>query len=183
MSGFSGAGTKAGQVDADGVPTTIPKVTLESLGGGVKPYSLTDHIHEREASFHLSTLNKNEAFKIAFVPNVSPWFSGILSVLSAPLKQEMRASEVRELYEAMYGREKLLRVQNDVVQLKDIEGHHGWTVGGIQVHSSGRRVVVTGGLDNLLKGAATQCVQNLNLSLGLDEFAGIPLEASTVDGA
>ncbi|KAG8853816.1 hypothetical protein FRB96_007956 [Tulasnella sp. 330] len=183
MSGFSGAGTKAGQVNADGVPTTLPKVTAESLGGGVKPYSLTDHIHEREAGFHLSTLMDSSAasdFKVAFIPNVAPWFSGIVSVLSAPLIQPMRASDVKELYEEMYKGEKLVRIQKDVVELRDVEGQHGWTVGGIQVHSSGLRVVVTGGLDNLLKGAATQCVQNLNLSLGLGEYAGIPTEASTM---
>ncbi|KAG8998294.1 hypothetical protein FRB94_006950 [Tulasnella sp. JGI-2019a] len=186
MSGFSGAGTKAGQVDANGVPTTLPKVTAESLGGGVKPYSVTDHIHEREAAFQLSNLmdpSASSEFKVAFIPSVAPWFSGIISVLSAPLKETMRASDVRELYEKMYGGEKLIQIKNDIVELRDVEGKHGWTVGGIQVHSGGKRVVVTGGLDNLLKGAATQCVQNLNLSLGLDEYEGIPIESSTVDGA
>lgn len=54
MSGYSGAGTNAGQVDAEGRSNIIPKVTLQSLGGGVKAYSVTDHIHEREAASHLS---------------------------------------------------------------------------------------------------------------------------------
>ncbi|KAG8895107.1 hypothetical protein FRB99_000764 [Tulasnella sp. 403] len=96
----------------------------------------------------------------------------------------MKATDVKELYEERYGNEKLITIGKDVVELSQIEGKHGWRVGGIQVHSSGKRVVVTGGLDNLLKGAATQCVQNLNLSLGLDEYAGIPTEGheSTVDG-
>ena len=44
------------------------------------------------------------------------------------------------------------------------------------MHSSGERVVIVGVIDNLLKGAATQCMQNLNLALGLDEFAGIPMD-------
>lgn len=135
----------AGQLDKDGVPMTISKVTPESLGGGVKPYSLTDHIHEREAGYQLSSLMSSDAgdFKVAFVPSVAPWFSGIVSVVSAPLKDTMRASSVRELYEKMYGNERLIRIQKDVVQLRDVEGQHGWTVGGFQVHSSGRRVVVT----------------------------------------
>ncbi|KAG8959980.1 hypothetical protein FRC03_007244 [Tulasnella sp. 419] len=181
ISGYSGAGTKAGQVDESGLPTTVAKVTAESLGGGVKTYSLTDHIHEREAGHHLSSLlppGSNAQFKLAFTPSVAPWFSGIISVLSAPLKDsKLRASDIKQLYSERYKGEPLLNVSNlnDVVELRDIEGKHGWRVGGIQVHSSGKRVVVTGGLDNLLKGAATQCVQNLNLSLGLDEFAGIPV--------
>lgn len=109
----------------------------------------------------------------------------------------MRAEEVRKLYEEMYKGEKLLKVQKEIPEVADASGKHGWTVGGFQVHSSGKRAVVVvsllsqspdvsqsltsrndlqATLDNLLKGAATQCMQNLNLSLGLDEFAGIPLE-------
>ncbi|KAA1477935.1 acetylglutamate kinase ARG6 [Dentipellis sp. KUC8613] len=177
MSGYSGAGTLAGATDPDGRPTTIPKVTPQSLGGGVKPYALTDHIHEREAGTHLSTLlGGAEPMKVAFIPNVAPWFSGIISVLSMPLSHSIPAKELKELYEEKYAGEKLIRVQNNVVELKDIEKKQGWVVGGFQVHSQGDRAVVTGGLDNLLKGAATQCLQNLNLALGYDEYAGIPLE-------
>ena len=144
LSGYSGAGTKAGQLDSEGRPTTLPKVSAESLGGGVKSYSLTDHIHEREAGYHLSHLpGAPDGFKVAFIPNISPWFSGIISVVSAPLKDRMTANAVKELYENTYKGEGLIRVGTDVVQLKDVEGKHGWKVGGIQVHSSGKRVVVT----------------------------------------
>ncbi|KAG9118880.1 hypothetical protein FRC07_006390 [Ceratobasidium sp. 392] len=174
VSGYSGAGTQAGQKDSDGRPTTVPKVSSKSLKGGIKPYSLTDHIHEREAGHHLSSLSSTGEVKVAFVPSVAPWFSGILSVASLPLKDTMRASDVKGLYEAKYGSERLVSIKDSVVELGDVQGKHGWVVGGVQVHSSGKRVVVTGGLDNLLKGAATQCVQNLNLSLGYDELAGVP---------
>jgi N-acetyl-gamma-glutamyl-phosphate reductase/acetylglutamate kinase len=141
MSGYSGAGTKAGQKAPDGRSTTIPKTGLDVLKGGVLPYALTDHIHEREASTHLSTLI-DHPLKIAFIPNVAPWFSGIISVLSAPLKKEFRAAEVKEMYLEKYEGEKLIKVSSDVVRLEDVEGYHGWRVGGIQVHSGGRRVVV-----------------------------------------
>ncbi|KAG9119413.1 hypothetical protein FRC07_005569 [Ceratobasidium sp. 392] len=174
VSGYSGAGTQAEQKDSDGRPTTVPKVSSESLNGGIKPYSLTDHIHEREAGHHLSSLSSTGEVKVAFVPSVAPWFSGILSVASLPLKDTMRASDVKGLYEQKYGSERLVGIKDSVVELGDVQGKHGWVVGGVQVHSSGKRVVVTGGLDNLLKGAATQCVQNLNLSLGYDELAGVP---------
>lgn len=176
VSGYSGAGTIAGPNTTEGRPTTVPKVTAESLMGGIRPYSLTDHIHEREAGFHLSRLfNGSNGVKLAFVPSVAPWFSGILSVLSMPLGQKLTAKDVRDLYEEKYGGEKLVTIKKDVPVLSDVENHHGWTVGGFQVHSQGDRVVTVGGLDNLLKGAATQCVQNLNLALGYDEFTGIPL--------
>lgn len=99
------------------------------------------------------------AFELAFVPNVAPWFAGIISVLTAPLAQSMRASEVLELYQQKYAGERLLEVGTAVPDVRDIEGKHGWKMGGVQVHSSGKRVVVVGALDNLLKGAATQCMQ------------------------
>ena len=57
----------------------------------------------------------------------------------------MRFSEIKELYEEKYGKEKmvtLLEGGKGVVDVRDVEGKHGWTMGGIQVHSDGKRVVV-----------------------------------------
>ncbi|KAJ8082418.1 hypothetical protein PM082_008273 [Marasmius tenuissimus] len=173
LSGYSGAGTVP-STDPDGRPVSLPKVTAESLAGGVKPYSLTDHIHEREAGHHLSSLSNGSSIKLAFIPAVTPWFSGIISTLSMPLSEKLSARDIISLYEKKYGGEKLVTIKKEVPALLDIADQHGWVVGGVQVHSEGDRVVVVGGLDNLLKGAATQCLQNLNLALGYDEYAGIP---------
>ncbi|KAL7421255.1 hypothetical protein Q5752_004140 [Cryptotrichosporon argae] len=177
VSGFSGAGTKSGEKDADGRPKTVPKISAEDLRGGVRPYALTDHIHEREASTHLSSLFPSPTdFSLSFIPNVAPWFSGIISVLNAPLSQSLRASEIYDLYAEKYAGEKLVKIIKTVPDVRDVEGVHGWRMGGVQVHSGGKRVVVVGALDNLLKGAATQCLQNLNLALGYDELAGVPAD-------
>lgn len=178
LSGYSGAGTIPA-TDPDGRPTSSPKVTPESLKGGVKPYSLTDHIHEREAAHHLSELlpANTAPIKVAFIPSVAPWFSGIISTVSIPLNGKLTAREVVALFEEKYKHDKLVRIIKEVPQLHQIENKHTWTVGGFQVHSEGDRVVIVGGLDNLLKGAATQCIQNLNLALGYDEYAGIPINA------
>jgi N-acetyl-gamma-glutamylphosphate reductase len=172
ISGYSGAGTVSGPNDEKtGRPTTVAKVTPESLGGAIKPYALTDHIHEREAGRHLSTLlaganGQGEArdVKVAFTPSVAPWFSGILAVASIPLttpsgSKGLSARDVRELFEAQYANERLVRLTREVPVLGDVEGKHGFVVGGFQVSADGSRVVVSGGLDNLLKGAATQCLQ------------------------
>lgn len=150
ISGYSGAGTKKGN---------DPKVTPEDLKHCVKPYSLTDHIHEREAGFQLSTIAP-EPLQVAFVPSVAPWFSGIIATASIPLKTTMTSGQVHQLFEEKYAGEKLVRWQRaGVPQVWEIEGKHGWIGGGLQVHSDGRRVVAVGVLDNLLKGAATQCLQ------------------------
>ncbi|TIA88531.1 hypothetical protein E3P99_02558 [Wallemia hederae] len=174
MSGYSGAGTKTGEKDSNGVPVTLPKIDDVALGGACKPYALTDHIHEREAGFHLSKLGAG-GVNVAFTPVVGPWFQGIVSVASVPLEKDIRAADVRKLYEDKYQNEKLVKFVSETPTIPDIAGKHGWIGGGIQVHSKGERVVVVGALDNLLKGAATQCMQNLNIALGLDEYASIPV--------
>ncbi|KAH7890235.1 hypothetical protein F5I97DRAFT_1833711 [Phlebopus sp. FC_14] len=183
VSGYSGAGTVPGPPEANGRPATLPKVKPESLQGGVRPYALTDHIHEREAGHHLAGLLPGSSpakqdMQLAFIPICGPWFSGIISTLSMPLSQQLTARDVKALYADKYAGEKLVRIKDNgnVPVLGEIENKHGWIMGGVQVHSKGERVVVVGGLDNLLKGAATQCVQNLNLALGYDEYAGIPID-------
>lgn len=157
VSGYSGAGTRT---------RTEPKVSPESLGGGIRAYALTDHIHEREASTHLG-------HRVAFTPAVAPWFSGIIAAASIPLRMRLSARDIKRLYLERYADEPLITVGDAVPEIGDVAGRPGFVVGGFQVHSSGDRAVVVGALDNLRKGAATQCVQNLNLALGLDEYAGI----------
>lgn len=147
LSGYSGAGTITA-TSPDGQPTTAPKVNPARLGGGVKVYSLTDHIHEREASYHLSWLQPNESkVNVHFTPAVTPWFSGIISTLSFPLAPgtKVSARDVVQLYKEFYAGEKLVRVKEPdegVVELKEVEGNQGFVVGGVQVSSQGDRVVV-----------------------------------------
>jgi hypothetical protein len=132
----------------DSRPRFTPICSLTAQGpsdlrGGIRPYALTDHIHERESAFRLSTLPSSPSpFSLAFVPNVAPWFSGIISVLTAPLNQSMRASNVVELYEQQYSGERMCIVGKGVPDVTEAEGRHGWRMGGVQVHSSGKRVVV-----------------------------------------
>ena len=63
-------------------------------------------------------------------------------VMSAPLTKKVAAKDVKALYEEMYKGEGLVKLKNEVPLLGDVEGKHGWTVGGFQVHSEGDRVVV-----------------------------------------
>lgn len=149
VSGYSGAGTVLAQTP-DGQPISNPKVPPESLGGAIRPYSLTDHVHEREAGRHLSRLLPGlnlhskgvESVQVAFVPVIAPWFSGIICTLSMPLASKATAADIRALYEERYKDESLVRVQAGVPSLADISGNHGAVIGGVQVHSEGERVVV-----------------------------------------
>ncbi|KAK4982860.1 Protein arg-6, mitochondrial [Elasticomyces elasticus] len=157
VSGYSGAGTKPS-----------PKNDVKNLTDNLIPYSLTDHIHEREISAQLGR-------EIAFIPHVAVWFAGIHHTISLPLAHKMASRDVRELYQDRYEREPLVRITGESPLVKNIGGKHGVEIGGFAVHSSGLRAVVNVTIDNLLKGAATQCLQNMNLALGYDEYQGIPI--------
>jgi len=84
---------------------------------------------------------------------------GFQHTISIPLKQEMKSRDVRQLYQDRYAGERLIKIIGESPLVKNIAGKHGVEVGGFAVHSSGRRVVVNATIDNLLKGAATQCLR------------------------
>lgn len=156
VSGYSGAGTKPS-----------PKNDVKNLENNLIPYSLTDHIHEKEISRQLGT-------DVAFIPHVAVWFQGIHHTISIPLSRTMTSRDIRNLYQDRYAGEKLVKITGESPLVKNISGKHGVEIGGFAVHSSGKRVVVNATIDNLLKGAATQCLQNMNLALGYGEYDGIP---------
>ncbi|KAK4634910.1 hypothetical protein CLAFUW4_00682 [Fulvia fulva] len=158
VSGYSGAGTKPS-----------PKNDVQVLTDNLIAYSLTDHIHEREISTQLGR-------EIGFIPHVAVWFQGIHHTISLPLAEKMASRDVRQLYQDRYDKEKLIKITGESPQVKHIAGKHGVEIGGFAVHSSGKRAVINVTIDNLLKGAATQCLQNMNLALGYAEYEGIPLE-------
>jgi N-acetyl-gamma-glutamyl-phosphate reductase len=78
-----------------------------------------------------------------------------------------------DLYRQRYAHEPLIRVADTAPWVSRIAGKAGVEIGGFTVSSDGRRVVIVSTLDNLLKGAASQALQNLNLAFGLDEFDGL----------
>ncbi|KAH6982297.1 putative acetylglutamate kinase [Ilyonectria sp. MPI-CAGE-AT-0026] len=157
VSGFSGAGTKKS-----------PKNDETLLKDNLLPYSLTGHIHEREISHHLGATT-------AFIPHVASWFRGIQLTINIPLSKEMTSREIRQIYQDRYASEKLVKVVGEAPYVKSIQNKHGVEVGGFAVDDTGKRVVVCATIDNLNKGAATQCLQNMNLALGYDEYQGIPI--------
>ncbi|KAH3687695.1 hypothetical protein WICPIJ_001318 [Wickerhamomyces pijperi] len=156
VSGYSGAGTKPS-----------PKNDIKFLSNNLIPYSLTDHIHEREISVQLGT-------EVAFSPHVAQWFQGISHTINIPLKEPLTSRDIRNIYQETYQDEQLIQVSGEAPLVKDISGKHGVVVGGFAVNSKQNRVVVVATIDNLLKGAATQCLQNINLALGYGEYEGIP---------
>lgn len=163
VSGYSGAGT-----------TPSPKNDPHCLGDNLMPYTLTNHIHEREATRHLG-------HQVAFTPHVASWFQGIHLTATGYLSPKANgqfpsAEEVAEVYEEYFREEPLVEVYKDLNSMphvRDIMFQHGVKVGGFDVDPRTGRVVMISLIDNLLKGAATQALQNINIALGKNELLGI----------
>nr|WP_295378140.1 N-acetyl-gamma-glutamyl-phosphate reductase [Pseudoxanthomonas sp.] len=158
VSGYSGAGT-----------TPSDKNNIELLRDNLMPYALTDHMHEREVSRHLGV-------PVEFMPHVAPHFRGITMTVNLYLQQAVRIEDMRGLYRQRYAGEPLIRVLDDAPWVSRIAGRHGVELGGFTLAPGGKRMVVVATLDNLLKGAATQAMQNLNTAFGFDELESIPMD-------
>ena len=155
VSGYSGAGSAPG-----------PRNYQARLSDNLMPYKLVGHNHEREATRHLG-------LPIRFMPHVHPAFRGLLVTAHIPLGRAMSQNEIRARFEAHYGDEPLIEIRDEIPELKDGAGHPGVILGGFETSEDGLNAVVIAAEDNLLKGAAVQAVQNLNLALALPEFAGL----------
>lgn len=158
VSGYSGAGT---------APSDKNDVGL--LRDNLMPYALADHMHEREVSRQLRV-------PVEFMPHVAPHFRGITMTVNLWLSQPMDVGAVRQRYREHYAGEPLIEVVDQAPWVSRIAGRHGVQIGGFTVAPGGRRVVLVATLDNLLKGAATQAMQNINLALGFEELTAIPLD-------
>jgi N-acetyl-gamma-glutamyl-phosphate reductase/acetylglutamate kinase len=156
VSGYSGAGTKPS-----------PKNDPVRLADNLLPYTLVNHTHEREVTHQLGV-------PVYFTPHVASWFQGITLTGAIRLRRSMTSEEIEACYTEYYKSEPLVRVTREIPEVKTTAKSHIVTIGALEVESSSRRLITVTTLDNLLKGAATQAVQNLNLALNLeDELAGI----------
>ena len=164
VSGYSGAGT-----------TPSDRNNPELLRDNPMPYALVDHLHEREVSTRLGV-------PVEFMPHVAPHFRGITLTANLWLREPLTVDQVRARYEQRYAGEPLVDVIDQAPWVSRIAGRHGVEIGGFAVAPGGKRLVVVATEDNLLKGAATQAMQNINIALGLGEFTSIPLNGGQGNG-
>lgn len=153
VSGFSGAGT-----------TPSRKNDPSALADNLMAYGLVGHGHEAEMSDHLGQ-------SVVFTPHVTSFFRGLTITAQMELAEPITRDEVIDLFRQAYDDEPLINVRPEPIpEIRDGAHINGAVVGGFAVSEDGKRVVVIGALDNLLKGAAVQTLQNLTLALGLPEF-------------
>ena len=164
VSGYSGAGT-----------TPSDKNDPDKLRDNIMAYGSTGHIHEREIGSQLGR-------PVFFMPHVAANFRGIALTASVEFDKPCgSATELEQLYRDYYSADTnpLVRITTAAPQVSHNAGGHHVCVGGFSLSADGKHAVVHATIDNLLKGAATQALQNANLCLGLDEMEGIHLPSNS----
>ena len=141
----------------------------------MKAYGVATHRHTPEIEEQLGYAC-GEKITINFTPHLVPMNRGILATAYASLKKDVTYEEVKAIYDKYYADEKFVRVlEKDVCpQTKWVEGSNYVDVN-FKIDPRTNRSIMMGAIDNLVKGAAGQAVQNMNLMFGLKESEGLEL--------
>lgn len=144
------------------------------VDGGFKAYKVAQHRHTPEIEQELSLL-AGRGLKISFTPHLLPVKRGILSTMYATLNREATPEEAIALYQAFYRDEPFVRIsrKGQFPNLSAVVGSNFCDIG-LTVDGRTGRIIVVSAIDNLIKGASGQAIQNMNLLLGLDERTGLP---------
>ncbi|MDE0153258.1 MAG: N-acetyl-gamma-glutamyl-phosphate reductase [Gammaproteobacteria bacterium] len=159
-SGISGAGRQA----------STPLLMSEAMEN-FRAYGVHQHRHGPEIAQALGQA-AGETVQLTFTPHVAPMIRGILATLYA--WTELSGEAIQELYEQCYDAEPFVDVMppESLPQTKNVRGSN---VCRIALHpGEGEPLIVLSAIDNLIKGAAGQAIQNMNLMFGLPEQAGLP---------
>ena len=163
-SGTSGAGRGA----------KLPNLFCE-VNENIKAYSVASHRHTPEIEEQLGYA-ANEPVVINFTPHLVPMNRGILATEYASLKKDVTYKEVKAVYDKYYQDERFVRVLGEGIcpETKWVEGSNYVDIN-FKIDPRTNRIIMMGAIDNLVKGAAGQAVQNMNLMFGLPESEGLEL--------
>lgn len=163
-SGTSGAGRGA----------KVPNLFCE-VNENIKAYGVATHRHTPEIEEQLGYA-AGRPVTLSFTPHLVPMNRGILATEYASLKEMVSWEEVKKIYEKYYGKETFIRVLDQGVcpETKWVEGSNYVDIG-FQIDPRTGRIILMGAIDNLVKGAAGQAVQNMNLLFDLPETQGLEL--------
>jgi len=142
---------------------------------GLKAYKIGTHRHTPEINQELSALAEHEV-NVSFIPHLVPTNRGILTTMYATMKRTMSVAAIIEMYRTFYREEPFVRVYDEGVypNIISVRGSNYCDIGVALDERAGRLIIVTA-IDNLVKGAAGQAIQNMNLMCGLPEEMGLNL--------
>ncbi|MEA1927386.1 MAG: N-acetyl-gamma-glutamyl-phosphate reductase [Candidatus Auribacterota bacterium] len=160
--GVTGAGRKAS------LALLFPEVNEN-----FKAYSLASHKHTPEMEEVLTRMT-GRPVGVEFAPHLLPVNRGILSTIYIPLAEDISEDEILEIYQREYAGEPFINVypEGTLPQLREAVGTNKCLIG-LRVNPRTRNLIVVSAIDNLLKGAAGQAVQNMNIMEGFEETAGL----------
>lgn len=154
-SGVSGAGR-----------TPSERTHFSEVHGSLAAYGVFAHRHTAEIEQQLGT-------SVTFVPHLVPLDRGILETIYTRVADGVTRDDIAAVYAEAYGDAPFVRVTGDALpEIKHV-AHTNFCDIGFRLDAATRRLVVVSCIDNLLKGAAGQAVQNFNVALGLDETTGL----------
>ncbi len=140
---------------------------------GMEAYKIGTHRHIPEIEQALSK-NAGEGLTVCFVPHLVPINRGLLCTVYAPLNSPAEAEDVVSLYRKFYRDEPFVRILDAGLQpnIRDVKGANFCDMG-IAVDKRNQCVIVTSVIDNLVKGASGEAIQNMNIMMGFEETTGL----------
>ncbi len=154
-------------------------VVLESLfcevNEGVKAYKIFEHRHLPEIEQGLSEIAQKKV-TVTFVPHLIPMDRGILTTIYLVLTKKVKTEEILDIFQEHYQKEPFIRIypKGKLPNTKDVRGSNYCDIGMKVNEADGRAVIVTA-IDNLVKGASGEAVQNMNIMLGYPETMGLDM--------
>lgn len=159
-SGFSGGGKKLAEL-------FVSKEAREDF----KAYKVGVHQHAPEINQELSKLG-GKKINVVFVPHLLPINRGIFETIYLKKRHKGKSKDLVKLYKKFYNKESFVRIKADgsMPRIKDVVGTNFCDIG---IKEDGDSIIVIGVIDNLVKGASGQAVQNMNIVLGFPESLGL----------
>lgn len=141
------------------------------------PYKIASHRHTPEIEQTLSKLCGDDV-RVSFTPHLLPVNRGIISTMYVDLKKTMKVEELHVLYEQFYANEQFVRVLplGKTADLKYIKYSNYCDIS-IHLDERNNRAIIVSAIDNMVKGAAGQAIQNMNILYGLEESMGLKMIA------
>lgn len=148
-----------------------PSLLFSAINENLKPYKVNCHQHAPEIKFILEKVVEHK-IDLTFVPHLIPMNKGLLTTIYASLNKEVKTEKILSLYQEFYSSEPFVKILDEgkFPQTREVVGtnycHIGLTI-------AKNKAIIISALDNLVKGAAGQAVQNMNIMYGWDETTGL----------
>ncbi len=160
VSGLSGAGR-----------SSKTELSFAEMGDNVRAYKVGRHQHTPEIMQALGTSVTDPSFSFTFTPMIAPFVRGIYSVLNVRFAGDASRDALGALYRSFYADAPFVRLREGVTEVRHVAHTNFCDIS--MAWQAGDSLVIVTAIDNLLKGAAGQAVQNMNLMLGIEETTAL----------